>query len=47
MDINKVACDGAWRLSNAGLVIHTTPTEVRRELFDGKTQTNALNHPHP
>ena len=36
-----------YRLSTAGLVIRTTPTEVRLELFDGTKQTTAVNCPHP
>ena len=45
------SCEGRnkeeYRLSTAGLVICTTPTEVRLELFDGRKQSTAVHCPHP
>ena len=37
----------ACRPSTAGLVIRTTPNEVRLELFDGTNTSITVNYPHP
>ena len=42
--LDETDCDGP---SVAGLVIQTTPTEARLELFDGTKQTTPVNCPHP